>query len=77
MIGPMVYTSSARRVLLILAVQRQHCIEFRVLRAQDFYTVLALKHTVRFGRLLASLEVLGGVGERGRGEGFCEGKEHH
>ena len=30
-------------MLLFLAVQRQRCIKFRVLRGQDFYTMLALQ----------------------------------
>ena len=42
-------------VLPFLTIQRQRCIKFRVLRAQDFYTPLALK--TGKGQHLAALEV--------------------
>ena len=38
-----------------LAIQRQRCIKFRVLRAQDFYTPLALN--CQKGQQLPALEV--------------------
>ena len=41
--GSCLYTSISVSVLRILAVQRQHCIKFRLLMSQDFYTVLAKK----------------------------------
>ena len=42
-------------VLSFLTIQRQRCIKFRVLRAQDFYTLLALN--CQKGQRLPALEV--------------------
>ena len=38
----LLYISCVGRLLSFLAVQRQHCTNFRILRAQDICTVLAL-----------------------------------